>query len=94
MSAQMLSKFKYNHVVWFKYSFSSFGFDIYQAKFESSLPRRPIKIAFGKWFFDLRVFKWQLLINKMSEKQLKEALSKQQAKKAMQPVLNRSSLSV
>jgi hypothetical protein len=63
-------EFKYNHEVWFKYSLSSLGFDIYRAKFEASLPRHPIKFAVGKWFIDARFFRWQILINKLTNAQL------------------------
>jgi hypothetical protein len=80
MSTDMLSKFKYNHTVWFKYSFSSLGFDMYQALYESSIPNKPIKFSCGKWFLQLRLFKWQILVNKMTKPQLAHMLRSQQDK--------------
>ncbi len=81
MCVHMPIEFKYNHEVWFKYSLSSLGFDIYRAKFEASLPRHPIKFAAGKWFINARVFRWQVLINKLTNAQLaKIQLATQQDK--------------
>jgi hypothetical protein len=80
MSANMLSKFKYNHTVWFKYSFSSWGFDMYQAQYESSIPKKPIKLSCGKWFLDVRFFKWQVLVNKMTKAQLAQMMQSRQEK--------------
>lgn len=74
MSTNMLRKFKYNHEVSFKYSFSSLGFDMYQAKFESSIPHRLIHLSVGKWFINMRFFKWQYIINKMTKEQLEITL--------------------
>lgn len=77
MSHEMLSQFKYNHPVSFKYAFSSLGFDMYQATYESSIPNKPFKICLGKWYIDARVFKWQLLVNKMTKQQLAISLYNQ-----------------
>ena len=74
MPASILGKYRYNHTISSRYAFSSLGFDMYQATFEASLPRRPIKIHVGKWFVDMRFFKWQLLINKMTKDQLADML--------------------
>jgi|GEM_PF-6552928 hypothetical protein len=62
--------FGYNHEVWAKYSFIELGIDMYRAKYQASIPKRPIKIAIGKWFVDCRVFKWQVIINKMTKEQV------------------------
>lgn len=70
MPVNMLRKLNHNQEIWFKYSCFPFGFDLYRAKFESSLPGFPIKMVFGKQFVDLRFFKWQFLINKLTKPQL------------------------
>ena len=62
--------FGYNHEVWAKYSFIELGFDMYRAKYQASIPKRPIKIGIGQWFVDIRVFKWQVIINKMTKEQI------------------------
>jgi hypothetical protein len=82
MCVQIPRNFQYNHTIWFKYSFSSLGIDMFQAKFESSFPSRPIQISYGKWFIDVRFFRWQVLINKMTRDQLTRILiSKQHYRK-------------
>ena len=43
---------------------------MYRAKFETSIPNKPIKFAFGKWFLDIRFLKWQILVNKMTKQQV------------------------
>ena len=62
--------FRYNHETWAKYSFIELGFDMYRAKFESSIPNKPIRLGFGRWFVDIRFFKWQILVNKMTKEQV------------------------
>lgn len=62
--------YRYNHEVWAKYSFIELGFDMYRAKYQGSVPKRPIRLSVGKWFFDLRVLKWQIIINKMTKDQV------------------------
>lgn len=64
------SKFNYNHEVWAKYSFIEAGFDMYRACYEASIPNKPIKIKIGRWFIDLRVYRWQILLNKMTKEQI------------------------
>lgn len=75
MCLEMLNQYRYNHTVSSKYAFSALGFDLFQATYESSLPRRPIKITFGKWFIEARIFRWQVLINKMTKQQLERRLA-------------------
>lgn len=74
MPASIRCEYRYNHTISSKYAFSSLGFDMYQATFEASLPRRPLKIHAGKWFVDVRFLKWQILINKMTRQQLEGML--------------------
>ena len=62
--------FGFNHELWAKYSFIELGFDMYRAKYQASIPKRPIKIALGKWFVDIRVLKWQVIVNKMTKEQV------------------------
>ncbi len=64
------NNYRFNHEVWAKYSFIELGFDMYRAEFETSIPKRPLKISFGKWFVDVRILKWQFLINKMTKEQV------------------------
>ena len=81
MSTYMLSQLKYNHEISFKYSYCCLGFDVYQATFQASIPHRPIKIVFGKWYVDCRLFKWQIVINKMTRAQLSGLQSHQNSQK-------------
>lgn len=63
-------RFGYNHEIWAKYSFIELGFDMYRAKYEASIPKRPIKVRCGFWFVDIRLLKWQIVINKMTPEQV------------------------
>lgn len=92
MSSPLLSKYQYHHAVSSKYRFSSLGFDLYQATFVSNLPRRPLTMAAGKWFINIRCFKWQVLINKMTKAQLEILMSSRQQVSRSQGHLQNSTL--
>jgi hypothetical protein len=66
-----INQFKYNHEVWIKYSYSHLGYDIFLAEFQSSKPGLPLKIRFGKWFVSIRLFRWQVVLNKLNIEQRK-----------------------
>jgi hypothetical protein len=81
MPNEMLRKYQYNHIAWFHYHLSKFGFDCYCAKFESPLPNKLPKVEIGRWFIDLRFYKWQLALSRA-------------ARKATQPKSERSNHSI
>lgn len=63
-------KFSFKRELWAKYSIIGYGFDMYRAEFVSSIPKKPIKVNFGKWFVDIRFMRWQILLNKMTKEQI------------------------
>lgn len=71
--ANYIDKFRYNLEKSASYSMH-YGFDIYRAEFEASIPRKPLRLRVGFWFLDIRFFKWQILINKMTRSQIERYL--------------------